>query len=205
MNFISLLLLAIGLAMDAFAVSIILGLSIKKNLVRKALIIGLYFGFFQGLMPLIGYFIGSQFADYVAQFDYILVFIILSFLGIRMIIGSFKDDSCMDRECTGITCTDRECPQQKESRLTPKEMIPMSLATSLDALAIGVSFAFLNVNIYSSVLAIGVITMAISMIGVKIGNIFGTKFKAKAEMIGGIILVLMGLSVVVEHFIQYYN
>jgi putative Mn2+ efflux pump MntP len=185
MNFIELVLIAIGLSMDAFAVSICIGLSMQKRSIGKALIVGLYFGFFQAFMPLIGYFLGSQFADKITAYDHWIAFILLGFIGGKMI-----KESLFDAET---------CPTSTNSPLSFKMMLPLSIATSIDALAVGVSFAFFDIHIVSAVLLIGLVTLIFSMVGVKIGNLFGLKIKKKAEFAGGVILILLGLKIVLEH------
>ena len=204
MSTLELILIAVGLSMDAFAVAVCHGLSMKKASFQKALIVGLYFGIFQGAMPLIGYLVGSQFSDLIAAADHWIAFGLLSLIGAKMIVESLKKEGCADRECPVETCTDRECPGGKrpeigEASLKPAQMLPLALATSIDALAVGISFAFLQVKIVSAVALIGLITLILSMAGVKIGNIFGMKFKSKAEFSGGIILVLIGLKILLEH------
>lgn len=204
MSLIELLILAVGLSMDAFAVAICTGLTMRKATIRKAMLVGLYFGIFQAVMPLIGYFIATWFADKIIAYDHWVAFGLLAFLGGRMILGSFSQEGCHDRECPTGTCKDRDCPGGKrpdnsEASLRPAEMLPLAIATSIDALAVGVSFAFLHVNILQAVSFIGVATFAISMVGVRIGNIFGTRFKSKAELAGGIILVVIGLKILLEH------
>jgi len=202
MRFIEIFLLAIGLSMDTFAVAICLGLAMAKSNIKKALIVGLYFGAFQAGMPIIGYLVAMQFAEQVIQYSHWVVFILLAFLGAKMIWGSFIKEKCSDRECPATPCTDRKCPKSiQDTSLKPTKMIPLALATSIDALAVGVSFAFLQVSLISAVSVIGVTTLVLSMIGVKIGNIFGMRFKSKAELAGGIILVLLGLRVLIEHFL----
>jgi len=183
MNLPELFFLAVGLSMDAFAVAICIGLTMTKATVKKSLTIGLYFGIFQAVMPLAGYIFASQFADKIIAYDHWIAFVLLCFLGGKMIIGSFKQE---------------EKPESEFS-LKPSQMLPLALATSIDALAVGVSFAFLRVNIVPAVSFIGITTLVISMIGVKIGNIFGTKFKSKAEFAGGIILIFIGLKILLEH------
>jgi len=183
MNFYVLFILAVGLSLDAFAVSICLGLSSAKTTIKKAVIAGLYFGVFQAVMPLIGYAVASLFAEAIIAFDHWVAFVLLSFLGGKMIIGSFK----------------REDLPEQEASLGPKQMLPLAVATSIDALAVGVSFAFLQVNVLPAVLLIGIITFVMSAAGVKIGSIFGTRFKSKAELVGGILLVLIGLNILLEH------
>lgn len=204
MKLLELFIIAIGLSMDAFAVAICFGLTMRKVTVKKSLIVGLYFGFFQAVMPLIGYLLATQFADKITAFDHWIAFALLSFIGGKMLVDSFKKEGCPDRECPVETCKDRECPggerpNNKEASLKPAEMLPYALATSIDALAVGVSFAFLRVNITPAVLSIGITTLILSMLGVKIGNIFGVRFKSKAELVGGIILVLMGIKILLEH------
>ena len=188
MSFVELLLLAIGLSMDAFAVAVCLGLTMPKATLKKSLIIGLYFGIFQAAMPLIGYVFATQFADRVAAFSYLIAFALLCFLGAKMIIGSFKKDGMPDTE--QVNC--------KEASLSPNKMLPLAVATSIDALAVGVSLAFLQVSIVPAVSFIGITTFIISMIGVKIGSMFGAKFKSKAELLGRVILVLIGLQILLE-------
>lgn len=185
MSIWEILIIAVALAADAFAVSVCFGLSMSKVTVKKALIVGLYFGIFQAVMPLIGYFLAGLFADKIMAFDHWIVFALLCFIGGKMIFESFK----------------KEEVKTEEVSLSPKKMLPLALATSIDAMAAGITFAFLDANIALSVSVIGVITLALSMLGVKIGSIFGVKFKSKAELIGGIILVLMGVKIVIEHMI----
>ena len=204
MNLLELLLLAVGLSMDAFAVAVCAGLTMKKAALKKMLIVGLYFGVFQAVMPLIGYLVASLFADQIISYDHWIAFVLLFFLGGRMIVGSFKKEGCSDRECPVETCDDRSCPggkrpENKEASLTPAQMLPLAIATSIDALAVGVSFAFLRVSIIPAVSFIGITTLLISMLGAKAGSVFGTKFKSKAELGGGIILVLIGLKILLEH------
>jgi len=204
MSFLELLLVAIGLSMDAFAVAVCAGLTMPKVTIKKSLIVGLYFGIFQAAMPLIGYMLATQFADKITAFDHWIAFGLLCFIGGKMIVESFKREGCRDRECPTETCTDRECPggerpDTKETSLKPAKMLPLALATSIDALAVGVSFAFLKIDIVPAVFSIGITTLILSMTGVKIGNVFGTRFKSKAELAGGIILVLMGLKILFEH------
>ena len=202
MNWIELFLLAVGLSMDAFAVAVCLGLTMAKVSIRKALIVGLYFGAFQAGMPVIGFMVARLFAEQIIQYDHWVVFALLSFLGCKMIWGSFKKEKCPDRECSVTPCTDRKCPNSwLEADLNPSKMIPLALATSIDAMAVGVSFAFLQVSIIPAISLIGLMTLSISMAGVKIGNVFGARFKSKAELAGGVILVLMGLWVLFEHIL----
>ncbi|MCL2396988.1 MAG: manganese efflux pump MntP family protein [Defluviitaleaceae bacterium] len=180
MGFGELFILAIGLSMDAFAVSICAGLGMTRVGFKNALVVGLYFGVFQAGMPLIGYFTATLFADRVAQYSHWIAFALLCFLGGKMMMDSFKKE---------------QNAQSREHSLKPSSMLPLAVATSIDAFAVGVSFAFLQVNIAPAVSLIGVITLVISMVGVKIGNIFGVKFKAKAQFAGGVILVAIGLHI----------
>lgn len=204
MNLLELFILAVGLSMDAFAVAICTGLTMRTITLKKIFIVGLYFGAFQAAMPLIGYMVATLFADRITAYDHWIAFGLLSFLGIRMIIGSFKKEGCKDRECPDESCDDRSCPggrrpENKEASLKLAKMLPLALATSIDALAVGVSFAFLQVSIIPAISFIGVITLVLSMLGVKIGNAFGAKFKSKAELAGGVILILVGVKILLEH------
>ena len=204
MNFIELFLLAVGLSMDAFAVAVCAGLTMTRINMKKTFIIGLYFGVFQAVMPLIGYLAATLFADRIIAYDHWIAFALLAFLGGKMIAGSFKQEGCPDRICPDGTCDDRACPggekpDTRETSVKPAQMLPLALATSIDALAVGVSFAFLRVSIVPAVSFIGITTLVLSLAGVKIGNVFGTRFKSKAELAGGIILVLIGLNILIEH------
>lgn len=185
MSTIELILLAIGLSMDAFAVSVCTGLSLRKTALGSMLIVGLYFGVFQAVMPLIGYFLGSRFADKITSFDHLIVFVLLCVIGGKMIVESFSKE---ENESSA-----------KEVSLGPAKMLPLALATSIDALAVGISFAFLSVAIVPAVTIIGVTTFLLSAAGIKIGSIFGLKFKAKAEIAGGVILILIGAKILLEH------
>ncbi len=181
MSLLDLFILAIGLSMDAMAVAICKGLSVQKLKFRHAIITGLYFGGFQAIMPLIGYFLGRQFSTYIESVDHWIAFVLLSLIGGNMIKESFgKAEEC--------NCS-----------FSPRAMIPMAIATSIDALAVGVTFAFLNVTIVPAVTFIGVITFSLSAVGVYIGHLFGAKFKSKAELLGGIVLILMGFRILLEH------
>lgn len=176
-----LLAIAVGLAMDAFAVAICKGLSVSKVKLKHCLICGAYFGIFQGLMPLIGYILGSSFQSAIESIDHWIVFALLGLIGLNMIRESRNEDECID-------CS-----------FTFKAMLPLALATSIDALAVGVSFAFLKVNIVYAVTFIGVITFGISAAGVKLGQVFGAKYRSRAEFFGGAVLILMGLKILLEH------
>ena len=186
MSIIELFLLAFGLSMDAFAVSICLGLNIENNIMKKSMIIGLYFGIFQAVLPLIGFLTASLFTGKIVDYDHWIAFALLCFLGGKMIIGSQKKEG--------------DCPPSgKQASIKPGQMLPLALATSIDALAIGISLAFLRASIIPSVILIGITTLVISMVGVKIGNVFGSKFKSGAEFAGGLILILIGVKIVLEH------
>lgn len=181
MGVLELILIAVGLAMDAFAVSVCKGLSMSKMEWKKAVVIGLYFGGFQALMPLIGYILGVGFEDKIKSIDHWIAFILLVFIGINMIKEAF------------------ETKEESNDKIDFKTMIILSIATSIDALAVGVTFAFLNVNILLAISLIGIITFIISMIGVKIGNVFGDKYETKAELAGGFILIFLGTKILLEH------
>lgn len=183
MTIVELLLIALGLAMDAFAVSICKGITMKNIKFKNVLIIALFFGGFQGLMPLIGWLLGSSFAKYITPVDHWIAFGLLGFLGVKMLLDSFKKD---EDEC----CNDS---------FNIKELFVLAIATSIDALAVGITFAFLNVNIIGAVSSIGIITFVLSIVGVFIGHKFGDRFKSKAEFVGGVILVLMGVKILLEH------
>lgn len=182
MGFVELILVSVGLGMDAFAVSVCKGLSMSKMNWKKAVIIALYFGGFQALMPVIGYFLGSSFESIVTSIDHWIAFVLLSIIGGNMLKEAFDTDH---ENCNDDTSF--------------KTMVVLAIATSIDALAVGITFAFLKVNLVLAVTLIGVITFALSLLGVKIGNRFGDKYKNKAEMVGGCILILMGIKILVEH------
>jgi len=199
MSLIELFIIAVGLSMDAFAVAICKGLAMKKITMKKAGIVGLYFGVFQGGMPLIGYSLGVQFQDKITSFDHWIGFLLLGFIGYKMIQES-RNASCeiavdtlaYDKE-ESLNC------EVKDNSLSFKNMSMLAIATSIDALAVGVTFAFLKVNIVSAALFIGITTFTLSMVGVKIGNVFGEKFKSRAELAGGVILILMGFKILLQH------
>ena len=171
--------------MDAFAVSIGKGLSVRRIEPRHTMSVGLWFGGFQALMPLIGYFLGVSFASLVQNIDHWIAFILLGIIGVNMIREATAKEEC---ECEKAT-----------SDFSSRKMLLLAIATSIDALAVGVSFAFLGVNIWQAVVMIGVITMILSMIGLRIGNIFGCRYKSKAELFGGCVLLLMGCKILIEH------
>ncbi len=186
MDFITLFTLALGLSMDAFAVSVCKGLAIQKLTVKKAVVVGVWFGGFQALMPAIGYVLGVQFRDKITFIDHWIAFVLLGIIGINMIREAIRDFKGKGEE-------------EANDSLAVREMFVLAIATSIDALAVGITFAFLNVNIFAAVSFIGVTTFIISMVGVKIGNVFGTRYKAKAELAGGIILILLGSKILLEH------
>ena len=181
MEIIELILLSVGLAMDAFAVSISKGLSVRELKPKHGLIAGAYFGGFQALMPLIGWLLGRQFEELIKSVDHWIAFGLLVLIGANMIRESFGGED------------------EQNASFSFKAILPLAIATSIDALAVGVTFAFLEVNIVLAITLIGVITFAISAAGVKIGNVFGTRFKSKAEFAGGVILILLGIKILVEH------
>lgn len=180
MSILELFILAVGLSMDAFAVSVCKGLSLGKIKPKHMCIAGAWFGGFQALMPLIGYFLGSFFAEMIEKYDHWVAFVLLAFIGGNMIKESFGKDEKVD------------------SSMDVKSMLLLAIATSIDALAVGVTFAFLQVQIVPAVSFIGVITFIFSAVGVKIGSLFGTKYKSKAELFGGIVLVLIGIKILLE-------
>ena len=185
MGLIELFMIAVGLSMDAFAVSICKGLSLRKIRFKHMCIAGLWFGGFQALMPAIGYFFGMFFADMVTKYAHWVTFLLLAIIGANMIKESFEKDEC---ECCG--CDD--------NMMNAKAMFPLAIATSIDAMAVGVSFAFMKVDIVPAVSFIGVVTFLFSGLGVKIGSVFGTKYKSKAELAGGIVLIAIGLKTLLE-------
>lgn len=178
-----LFVLAVGLSMDAFAVSICKGLSLGKIKVKHMCIAGIWFGGFQALMPLIGYFLGSLFADMITKYDHWVAFILLLFIGGNMIKEAVGDE------------------EHVNASMDVKSMFILAVATSIDALAVGVTFAFLKVAIVSAVSFIGIVTFVCSAVGVKIGSIFGTKYSKKAELFGGVVLILIGIKILVEGLI----
>ncbi len=183
MGLLELLILAIGLSMDAFAVSVCKGLATEKIKSRHILLAGLWFGGFQALMPLIGYFLGSAFQKYVTAVDHWIAFILLGAIGGNMIKEAFSNEENTADASFGV-----------------KTMFIMAVATSIDALAIGITFALLpDVNIIAAVSFIGIITLILSGIGIKLGNVFGAKYKSKAELTGGIILIFLGIKILIEH------
>lgn len=184
MSLLTLFITAVGLSMDAFAVSVCKGLAMKKLELKKVLTIGLWFGGFQALMPTVGYLLGSQFEQYVTAIDHWIAFVLLALIGISMIREALSKKEEEANDSTDI-----------------KTMFLLAVATSIDALAVGVTYAFLKVAIIPAVSFIGIVTFALSLAGVRIGNIFGIKYKSKAELAGGIILILMGTKILLEHLV----
>lgn len=201
MNIFVLSALAVGLSMDAFAVSVSKGLTATKDIVKKAVIVGLYFGIFQAAMPLIGYALSTGFSSLITTFSHWIAFGLLCFLGIKMIISSRKKDDMIYIETQKTTLPETVAPPETvvDHAFGPKQMLPLALATSIDALAVGVSIALLQANIVPVAIASGTATFTLSAVGVKIGSIFGMRFKSKAELIGGIILILIGLNILREN------
>ena len=185
--FIELLLMGVGLAMDAFAVSVCKGLGMKKLNKKQAVVIGLYFGGFQALMPLVGWILGIQFQKYITSIDHWIAFILLGFIGGKMILEAVKE------------WNEEDIVEVKDQPLDHRNMFVLAVATSIDALAVGITFAFLQVPIVEAVSIIGITTFVISVIGVYVGNFFGNRYKKKAELAGGIILILIGLKILLEH------
>ena len=182
MGLIELFLIAVGLSMDAFAVSVCKGLAMPKCTFKKAAIVGLWFGGFQALMPAIGYILGAQFQETIASIDHWIAFVLLALIGGNMIREALDNDE-----------------EEADASLDVKTMFLLAVATSIDALAIGITFAFLKVHIIPAVCFIGSVTFIISFAGVKIGNVFGVRYKNKAEIVGGVILILLGLKILLEH------
>ncbi|MDR2044701.1 MAG: manganese efflux pump MntP family protein [Clostridium sp.] len=193
MNLLSLFLIAIGLSMDAFAVSVCKGLSLKKAAFRHAVLTGLWFGGFQAFMPFLGYLLGSRFERYITSIDHWIAFVLLSLIGGSMI----KDAKQPKQEKFSTSPIPKDAAF--DASLSPKAMFPLAIATSIDALAIGVTFAFLQVDVLPAVAFIGITTFLFSTAGVKVGNLFGFRYKGKAELAGGSLLIVMGIKILLEH------
>lgn len=185
MGIFELLLIGVGLSMDAFAVAVCKGLNMKKVNKIHCVVIALFFGGFQALMPLIGWALGRQFETYITSVDHWIAFVLLVLIG-----GNMVKESIQKEEEAACPC---------DNRLDIKELFCLAIATSIDALAVGITFAFLQVKILPAVAIIGVTTFILSAIGVFVGNIFGSRYKNKAELAGGIILILIGLKILLEH------
>lgn len=181
MDYLSVLLIAMGLAMDAFAVSICKGLALREPKVRQMALVGIWFGSFQFIMPIIGYYLGSSFYDIVSDYSAYIAFSLLLLIGINMIRESFEDEDV-------------------NGDIGMKAMFLLAIATSIDALAIGISMAMEGSNIWSSAMIIGIVTFLISVFGVRIGSIFGDRYGSKAEIVGGSILILIGIKILLENF-----
>ena len=182
MSIWELFVIAVGLSMDAFAVAVCKGLAMPKMSWKGAAIVGLYFGGFQALMPFLGYLLGAGFKDAISAYDHWVAFILLALIGGNMIRESREDEE-----------------ESLDASLSFRSMVLLAIATSIDALAVGVTLAFLDVPILSSVCFIGVVTFCLSLVGVKAGNVFGCKYKSKAEFVGGLVLILIGLKILLEH------
>ena len=187
MSYFEIFMIGVGLSMDAFAVAICKGLAMPKLNKAQTLVIALFFGGFQALMPFIGWMLGKQFESYITSFDHWIAFILLAIIGGKMILDVIKGRD--DEEETAVT----------ESKLDIKELFMLAVATSIDALAVGISFAFLQVKIVSAITVIGCTTFCISAIGVFVGHKFGAKYEDKASLVGGVILILIGLKILLEH------
>ncbi len=187
MGIMELLLLAVGVSMDAFAVSICKGLAMKKADIKGCMTCGVWFGGFQALMPTIGFFLGTLFAEAIQAVDHWVAFVLLAVIGINMLKEAFEPEEC-------------GCCEDANADLSAKTMFLMAVATSIDALAVGISLAMAgNVNIWTAAAFIGVCTCGFSAVGVKIGNVFGSRFEKKAQFTGGAILILLGLKILLEH------
>lgn len=182
MSLLTLFITAVGLSMDAFAVSVCKGLALKKIDLKKICIVGLWFGGFQAIMPLLGYLLGSQFKQSVEALDHWIAFVLLALIGINMIKEALSQDE-----------------EKADDSLSFKTMLLLAVATSIDALAVGITYAFLQVAIVPAVSFIGITTFILSAIGVKVGNVFGMKYKSRAEFAGGVILILIGVRILLEH------
>lgn len=183
MGIVELFITAVVLSMDAFAVSVCKGLSVKKTSLKNMCIVGGWFGFFQALMPTLGYLLGSAFASVVNSVAHWVAFSLLCVIGLNMIKEALSKDE-----------------EKSDCSLCVKAMLPLAVATSIDAFAVGVSFAMLDVNIVAAVIFIGIVTFTLSAIGVKAGSVIGTKYNSKAQLAGGVVLILLGVKIVLEHF-----
>ncbi|MCR5451615.1 MAG: manganese efflux pump MntP family protein [Lachnospiraceae bacterium] len=187
MGIVDFLALGVGLSMDAFAVAVCKGLAMRKVNIRQCFIIALFFGGFQALMPLLGYALGSTFAIYVKSIDHWVAFILLAYIGIKMIIDAIKERN------------EKAEAERTDPPLDIKQLFIMAIATSIDALAIGITFSFMEVNIWSAISVIGLTTFILSVVAVFIGNVFGMKFKAPAQITGGVILIILGIRILISH------
>lgn len=181
MGFLELIIIAVGLSMDAFAVSVCKGLSVSEVRPKHMLLCGGWFGFFQALMPLLGFLLGTQFQRFITSVDHWIAFVLLALIGLNMIRESFADDD------------------EQNASFDFRTMLALAVATSIDALAVGITFAFLQVRIVPAILLIGITTFLISAVGVKLGNVFGAKYRKRSERFGGIVLILIGLKILLSH------
>ncbi len=182
MSFIDIFLIGVALSMDAFAVSICKGLSVKRVEPKHLLTVGVYFGGFQALMPLIGFLLGFKFERFIVSVDHWIAFVLLALIGGNMIKEALSKED-----------------DEHDASFSFRTMLPLAVATSIDALAVGISFAFLGVDIVEAAILIGITTFVLSGVGVYVGNIFGAKYKSKAELVGGVVLILIGLKILFEH------
>lgn len=189
MGIVELLLTAVGLAMDAFAVSVCKGLGMKRMKYGQAVVIGVYFGVFQALMPLLGWFLGTSFARYIRAFDHWIAFVLLVLIGGKMLWDAFHEKE--------------ETIDVEHGKLDHRELLLLAVATSIDALAVGIAFACLDVEIWSSISIIGIVTLVLSVCGVWIGHRFGNHFQNKAEIAGGAVLILIGIKILADHLIHH--
>lgn len=187
MGFIELLLVGVGLSMDAFAVSICKGLGMKRLNMKQALVIGLFFGGFQALMPFLGWALGTQLADFITPIDHWIAFILLAVIGGKMLLDAFRGGE------------EEEAGEATDAKLDMKELLMLAIATSIDALAVGITFAFLGVDIVSAIVVIGLTTFVISVAGVAVGHAFGARYEKGATIVGGVVLILIGLKILLEH------
>ena len=187
MGFIELFLVGVGLSMDAFAVSICKGLGMKRLNMKQALVIGLFFGGFQALMPFLGWALGTQLADLITPIDHWIAFILLAVIGGKMLLDAFRGGD------------EEEAAEAKDAKLDLKELFMLAIATSIDALAVGITFAFLGVDIVFAIAVIGATTFVISVAGVAVGHAFGARYEKGATIVGGVVLILIGLKILLEH------
>ena len=187
MGFIELFLVGVGLSMDAFAVSICKGLGMKRLNMKQALVIGLFFGGFQALMPFLGWALGTQLADLITPIDHWIAFILLAVIGGKMLLDAFRGGD------------EEEAGEAKDAKLDLKELFMLAIATSIDALAVGITFAFLGVDIVFAIVVIGATTFVISVAGVAVGHAFGARYEKGATIVGGVVLILIGLKILLEH------
>ena len=210
MDIITLLGIAVALSMDAFSVSICKGLATKTFSLKTALLCGLWFGGFQALMPVIGYILGAQFEHFITNIDHWIAFGLLLIIGVNMIREAFEEETTSQQDNETASRVAPSCDSINEPMVKEqcscgctgfKTMLGLAVATSIDALAVGVTFAFLKVNVWFSVMVIGITTFIFSFAGVKIGNIFGSRYSKAAEITGGVILILLGVKILVEHLL----